>query len=129
MYSPTSATGKWLFTSGLFVLKGSIFCCRGTSIGGDCDELRIQSTGSTNVHEVCGHGGSLCFKETLVTSWDTPNKSPHGDYKNGRSSINCVSEYESDETYEGQPKNDYGECRMDIIGSEMGYLGWFDQEP
>ncbi|CAM9851371.1 unnamed protein product [Ascophyllum nodosum] len=128
MYSPTSVTGKWLLTSDLFVLTGSIFYCRGTNIGGDCDELRIQSTGSTDFHEVRGHGGSLYFENTLVTSWDTPKKSPQDDYKNGRSFINCVSEYESDETCEGQPKNDYGECRMDIIGSEMGYLGWFDAE-
>ncbi|CAM9999901.1 unnamed protein product, partial [Ascophyllum nodosum] len=128
MYSPTSVTGKWLLTSELFVLRGSIFYCRGTSIGGDCDELRIQSTGPTDFHEVRGHGGSLYFENTLVTSWDTPNKGPQEDYKDGRSFLNCVSEYESDETCEGQPKNDFGECRMDIIDSEMGYLGWFDAE-
>ena len=128
MYSPTNVTGKWLLTSELFVLRGSVFYCRGTSIGGDCDELRIQSTGSTDFHEVRGHGGSLYFEKTLVTSWDTPNKIPQEDYEGGRSFLNCVSEYESDETCEGQPKNDYGECRMDIIDSEMGYLGWFDSE-
>ena len=100
----------------------------GTSIGGDCDELRIQSTGSTDFHEVRGHGGSLYFEDTVVTSWDTPNKRPQEEYEGGRSFINCVSEYESSETCDGQPKNDYGECRMDIIDSEMGYLGWFDSE-
>ncbi|CAM9925001.1 unnamed protein product, partial [Ascophyllum nodosum] len=113
MYSPTSVTGKWLLTSDLFILNGSIFYCRGINIGGDCDELRIQSTGSTDFQEVRGHGGSLYFEKTLVTSWDTPNKSPQEDYEDGRSFINCVSEYESDETCDGQPKNDYGECRMD----------------
>lgn len=46
----------------------------------------------------------------------------------GRSFLNCVSEYESDVTCEGEPKNDMGECRMDIINSEMGHLGWFDSE-
>ena len=128
MYSPTSVTGKWLLTSELFILSGSVFYCHGTSIDGDCDELRIQSTGSTDFHEVRGHGGSMYFEKTLVTSWDTPNKSPQEDYEDGRSFLNCVSEYESDETCLGQPKNDYGECRMDIIDSEMGYLGWFDSE-
>lgn len=42
--------------------------------------------------------------------------------------MNCVSEYESDVVCEGEPKNDMGECRMDIINSEMGYLGWFESE-
>ena len=64
MYSLTSVTGKWLLTSELFVLSGSVFYGRGTSIDGDCDELRIQSTGSTDFQEVRGHGGSLYFGKT-----------------------------------------------------------------
>lgn len=121
-------TGKWLLTSELHILTGAVFYCRGKDIGGDCDELRIQSTGSDDFHEVRGHGGSLYFENTVVTSWDTPNKAPQETHEGGRSFLNCVSEYETDTECDGQPKNDYGECRMDIINSEMGYMGWFDSE-
>lgn len=126
--APTAYTGKWLLTAELYVREGAVFYCKGTAVDGDCDELRIQSTGSDDFHEVRGHGGSLYFESTLVTSWDTPNKEPQETYVGGRSFLNCVSEFESDETCEGQPKNDFGECRMDIINSEMGYLGYFDSE-
>ncbi|CAN0082430.1 unnamed protein product, partial [Laminaria digitata] len=128
---PTEFTGRWLLTSELHVLRGSVFYCRGKDSkdgDGDCDELRIQSTGPTDFHEVRGHGGSLYFENTIVTSWDTPNKKVQEVHAEGRSFLNCVTEYESDETCAGQPKNDYGWCRMDIINSEMGHLGWYDSE-
>ena len=69
-------TGKWLLTAELYVTSGAIFYCKGSSEGGDCDELRIQSTGSEDYYELRGHGGSLYFEETIVTSWDTPNRTP-----------------------------------------------------
>ena len=131
LLQPTAFTGKWLITSELHVRTGSVFYCRGKGSeegDGDCDELRIQSTGETDFHEIRGHGGSLYFENTIVTSWDTPNRKPQEVYEGGRSFLNCVTEYESDETCVGQPKNDYGWCRMDIIKSEMGYLGFFDSE-
>ncbi len=67
-------TNKWLIASELYVTGGAIFYCRGSDIGGDCDELRIQSTGPSDFHTIRGHGGSLYFENTIVTSWDTPNK-------------------------------------------------------
>jgi len=63
---------------------GGIFYCIGTDAGGDCDELRIQSTGPTDFHQIRGHGGSLYFKSTLVTSWDTPNKRPQEVHEGGK---------------------------------------------
>ncbi|CAN0533712.1 unnamed protein product, partial [Scytosiphon promiscuus] len=42
----TSLTNRWLLAAELYVTGGGIFYCRGSNIGGDCDELRIQSTGS-----------------------------------------------------------------------------------
>lgn len=120
-------TGKWLLKGELYIEDGSILYVHGTSIGGDCDELRIQSDGAT-FHEIRGHGGSLSFKSTVVTSWDTTTKAPTDDYENGRSFINCVSEKTATVECEGQAKNNMGECRMDIIDSEMGYLGYFASE-
>eukprot|EP00752_Nemacystus_decipiens_P009556 g8536.t1 len=121
-------TGKWLLTAELYVTDGAIFYCKGSSAGGDCDELRIQSTGSDDFYEVRGHGGSLYFENTVVTSWDTPNKEPQSEHEGGRSFLNCVSEKLTGETCEGAAKNEMGECRMDMINSEMGYMGFFDSE-
>eukprot|EP00752_Nemacystus_decipiens_P017643 g15814.t1 len=121
-------TGKWLLAAELYMTNGSIFYCTGSSAGGDCDELRIQSTGPEDWYEVRGHGGSLYFEDTLVTSWDTPNKRPQEVHEEGRSFLNCVSEKLTNVTCDGQAKNDRGECRMDIINSEMGYMGWHDSE-
>eukprot|EP00752_Nemacystus_decipiens_P009493 g8487.t1 len=121
-------TGKWLLAAELYMTNGAIFYCKGSSAGGDCDELRIQSNGPDDWYEVRGHGGSLYFEDTLVTSWDTTVKQPQEDYEEGRSFLNCVSEKLTGETCDGQAKNEMGECRMDIINSEMGYMGWFDSE-
>eukprot|EP00903_Cladosiphon_okamuranus_P017355 g15989.t1 len=123
--NPDSFTGKWLLTSELHITGGGTLYCRGTSIGGDCNELRIESTGPDAYHEVRGHGGNLYFENTVVTSWDTPNKMPQEEHKGGRSFLNCISERKIGTTC---AKNDMGECRMDIINSEMGHMGFFDAE-
>eukprot|EP00752_Nemacystus_decipiens_P013623 g12081.t1 len=122
---PDRFTGKWLLTSDLFVTGGGTFYCRGADIGGDCDELRIESRGSNAYHEVRGHGGNLYFESTLVTSWDTPNRKPQTEHKNGRSFLNCISERRIGTTC---AINEMGECRMDIINSEMGHMGFDDAE-
>ena len=70
----------------------------------------------------------MYFEDTVVTSWDTPNKEPQETYEGGRSFLNCVSEYLTGDDCEGNAKNDMGECRMDLINSEFGYMGFFDSE-
>ncbi|CAM9580025.1 unnamed protein product [Scytosiphon promiscuus] len=70
----------------------------------------------------------MYFSHTVVTSWDTPNKKPQEEYEGGRSFINCVSEKASEDTCDGATDDEMGECRMDLISSELGYLGWFDAE-
>eukprot|EP00903_Cladosiphon_okamuranus_P006680 g6520.t1 len=121
-------TKKWLLAAELYMTNGAIFYCKGSSAGGDCDELRIQSNGPDDWYEVRGHGGSLYFEDTVVTSWDTSAKKPQATYEGGRSFLNCVSEKLTGETCDGRAKNERGECRMDLINSEIGYLGWFDSE-
>ncbi|CAN0209622.1 unnamed protein product [Ectocarpus sp. 12 AP-2014] len=125
---PSGITNNWLLAAELYVTGGGVFYCKGTSAGGDCNQLRIQSTGSADFHEVRGHGGSLYFEDTIVTSWDTPNKEPQETYEGGRSFLNCVSEKLTGDDCEGNAKNEMGECRMDIINSEIAYLGYFDSE-
>lgn len=105
-----SPTGYWLLMSSLTVYDGAVLQCHGVSDGGDCDVLRIQSDGSKDFHEVRGHGGSLSFYGTKVTSWDTDEGEQQKTYKGGRSFINCVSEVQSPSA--DCAKNDRGECRM-----------------
>lgn len=63
-------TGKWLLQAELYVTNEAVFYCKGSSAGGDCDELRIQSTGSDDYYEVrskndpCGKMPRL-----LLLSW------------------------------------------------------------
>lgn len=63
-------------------------------------------------------------------SWDTGANTYDTNETDGRSYISCVSEIITDanETCEGRAKNTMGEARMDIVSSEMGYLGYHDSE-
>lgn len=102
-------TGRWLLTRDLRVTNGGTLLVHGTSIGGDCDVLRIRSDGPSAFHEIRGHGGSLSFRSTKVTSWDTESGKQQTDYEDGRSYINCISEFLGDGDCS---KNNMGECRM-----------------
>ncbi|CAM9698589.1 unnamed protein product, partial [Choristocarpus tenellus] len=65
-----------------------------------------------------------------VTSWDPDVEQPQKNYDMGRSYVSCVSEktgYDKGCT-DGFAKKDMGECRMDILDSEMGYMGWYGSE-
>ena len=72
----------------------------------------IHDTPARLAEKVRGYGGSLYFEDTVVTSWDTNTKTPQEVHEDGRSYLNCVSEYLTGETCEGNAKNDMGECRM-----------------
>lgn len=62
----TEGTGRWLLKGELFVYDGVTLYMHGTSIGGDCDVLRIQSDGDDAYHEFRAHGANLSFKNTKV---------------------------------------------------------------
>ncbi|CAM9595723.1 unnamed protein product [Ectocarpus sp. 4 AP-2014] len=124
-----SPTGYWLLTSSLEILDGVTLYVHGTSAGGDADVLRIQST-DDDFWEIRGWGGSLSFKETTVTSWDTDKGEERTKYEAGRSFINCVTQFDDSDIWScsGRSNKERGECRMDIIDSTMGNMGWFDAE-
>ncbi|CAM9392193.1 unnamed protein product [Discosporangium mesarthrocarpum] len=116
-------TGKWYIESDLYVLDG-------ITLEVVNEELRIEST-DTAFHNLRGHGGSLYFEKSIVTSWDMAAGGPREAYDVGRSYISCVSEmtgYGDCGGGLGFAKNDMGECRLDILETEMGYMGWMDSE-
>lgn len=121
-------TGYWLLARDLRIVDGVTLYVHGAEADGDADILRLQSNGPDDFYEVRAHGGSLSFKNTKVTSWDTDSRKEQTTYEDGRSFINCVSEVKAGDDCDGAAKNDMGECRMDIIDSTMGNLGWFDAE-
>ncbi|CAM9458502.1 unnamed protein product, partial [Hapterophycus canaliculatus] len=122
-------TGRWLLDRDLRVVDGVTLYVHGTDIGGDADVLRIKST-SSEFYELRGYGGSLSFKSTKVTSWDTENGQEREWDGDGRSFINCVTQFDDSAiwTCDGASNQEHGECRMDIIDSVMGNMGWFDAE-
>lgn len=63
-------------------------------------------------------------------SWDEGAGTYDTDYSNGRSYISVVSEIvvDPDEDCLGHAKSDMGEARMDIVKSEIGYLGYAASE-
>ncbi|CAM9170241.1 unnamed protein product [Scytosiphon promiscuus] len=80
-------------------------------------------------------GTTLLLHDDLgctVTSWSVGNKTPDlgsSDGSNPRSFLSAVSEMtHSSDTCEGAADDDAGEARMDIINSDVGYLGYQSSE-
>ncbi|CAM9392267.1 unnamed protein product [Discosporangium mesarthrocarpum] len=116
-------TGKWYVEADIFVLDD-------ITLEIVDEELRIEST-ETRFHNLRGHGGSLYFSGAVVTSWDLSVGGPREAYDVGRSYISCISEmtgYGDCGGGLGVAKNDMGECRLDVLETEIGYLGWMDSE-
>lgn len=124
-----STTGKWLLNADLYILDGVTLDIRGTSVGGDADELRLISESSKFIN-LRAHGGSLDIDSTKIFSWDPSSNSYDLNIEDGRSYISCLSEVvtDPDETCDGRAKNDMGEGRMDITNSEISYLGYDESE-
>ncbi|CAN0151476.1 unnamed protein product [Ascophyllum nodosum] len=125
----TSPTGVWLLTEELYVSDGATLQVHGTSRGGDCDELRILSD-EKNIINLRAHGGSFSFLGTKVVSWNEGSGTVDHNHEDGRSYISAVSEviYDPDQTCDGMAKSEMGEARMDVIDSEIGYLGYHESE-
>lgn len=120
-----NATGTWLLTEDLYVEDGITLNVHGGE-DGDADELRILSVPGT-VLNLRAHGGSLSFLNTKVVSWDEEAMTYDTNVTDGRSYVSVISEVINDDvnyTCEGNPKNNMGEARMDIVDSEVGYLGY-----
>ena len=115
------AAHTWLLGSNLKIEQGAELLLHGSSIGGDVDELRMRSnnsSASTSTVWMNADWGTIDIRNTKVTSWDEAANSPdteYATYKRAyirvRSSLGAdgVTAYES---------------RMDIVDSDVGYLGY-----
>lgn len=126
---PLEKPGEWLLEESLYILDGITLNIHGTSVGGDCDYLKLRSDSEMFVN-LRAHGGSLDLMNTKVTSWDLSADDVDNDLADGRSYISAISEVVLDptETCEGAAKNNMGESRMDVQNSEIAYLGYEESE-
>lgn len=58
-------TNKWLLEAELYIVDGAVFYCKGSGAGGDCDELRIESTGPNAFHEASHLLNKRYYPKTL----------------------------------------------------------------
>lgn len=120
-----SSNKIWLLKANLKLEGGATLNLYGASSSGDVNYLRLKSNNSSNSNSIVwirADWGSISIKNTKVTSWDEAKKSPDTEYeKYKRSFIHVRSFLDSDGV---TPK----ESRMDIIDSEIGYLGYYAAE-
>ncbi|HWN94768.1 MAG TPA: right-handed parallel beta-helix repeat-containing protein [Methylomirabilota bacterium] len=119
------APAVWHLRANLVMENGARLLLHGTKIGGDVNQLRLQSnnTGESNafVH-VTADWGSIDIRSTSITSWDDAVNGP--DTESGplrRAFIRVRSSLAPDGV---TPR----ESRMDVIDSDIGYLGSHDAE-
>ena len=116
----------WLLRADLQVQDGCTLVLRGATVGGDVNQLRLQSvnaaTNCTCVVSITADWGSLDIHSTKITSWDTMINAPDNNYlANGRAYIRVRSSLSANGI---TPL----ESRMDITNSEICYLGTDDSE-
>lgn len=63
-----------------------------------------------------------------MVSWDETAGTYDTNVDDGRSYISVISEVTDEQTCLGAAKKNMGEARMDIVSSEMAYLGYYQSE-
>lgn len=119
------AAAVWHLRANLIVEDGAQLILHGTAIGGDVNELRLQSNNSTNTNSfifINADWGSISIRNTSVSSWNDAAGGPDTEHVlYGRAFLGVRSRLAPDGV---TPL----ESRMDIIDSDIGYLGHDDSE-
>lgn len=113
----------WHLRSNLILQNGAKLVIHGSEVGGDTEQLRLQSNNSginPNVF-IRAHWGSIDIQHTKITSWNDGSQSPDTNVTNGRAFIHVRSMLDPDGV---TPR----ESRMDINASDIGYLGYYAAE-
>lgn len=116
------AAGKiWLLRANLQIEDGSTLVLHGSAAGGDVDELRLQSNNSISVGSyvaITADNGTIDIASTRIKSWDTVTGAPDEEFATyGRAFIRVRSKL-------GLDGVTAQESRMDILDSDIGYLGF-----
>jgi mannuronan 5-epimerase len=123
-----AAKRVWQLNGDLVLQNGSTLTLHGGAAGGDVDTLRLRSLASnrpTEVSQLMANHGTLSLKSTAVTSWDDAANGPDTDVRasagaRGRAFIRVLSTQGAG----GAAL----ESRMDIVDSEVSYLGYYAAE-
>ena len=114
------ANNVWYAGASLVVEKGARLKLYGPAAGGDAAELRLKSdnTPGTNVFvELRADPGWLDIRGTKITSWDSAANGPDTETEVfGRAFVRARSKLDPD----GVTAH---ESRMDVVDSDLGYLG------
>ena len=117
--------GVWHLRANLVVEQGARLVLYGTKIGGDVNQLRLQSNNNgTNyaVINILADWGNIDIRSTSITSWDDAVNGPDTEqYGLNRAFIRIRSTL-------GEDGVTPHESRMDILDSDVGYLGSHDAE-
>lgn len=127
-----AATKTWELNSDLVVQSGATLVLHGTAAGGDVDNLRLQSLASdapNDITQITAQAGTIDIASVKVTSWDGVNGpdtnttlrdgAPAG--SQARAFIRAVS-------FKDAVTGAKNESTMNIVDSDLGYLGWYDAE-
>ncbi|MCC2659186.1 MAG: hypothetical protein K0Q76_4294, partial [Panacagrimonas sp.] len=115
-----AAAGIWQLDANLLIEDGTVLQIHGSAAGGDANELRIRSGVAGFVEITADHGG-ISLRNTRVKSWDAATGAPDTNVADGRAFIRVRSRLASD----GAAAL---ESRMDVISSEVAYLGYAGAE-
>src|SRR5881394_2545398 len=111
----------WLLRANVQIRDGTTLVLHGSSGGGDVDLLRLQSNNSSasnSVVSVTADWGRIDIKNTHITSWDDAVNGPDTEYQTfGRAFVRVRSRLAADGVTAL-------ESRMDIVNSEISYLGY-----
>lgn len=121
-----TSPGVWHLRANLQVADGATLIIHGTKIGGDCNELRLQSNNNADSNAVAFISvdwGFMDIRSTKITSWDDAVSGPDTECASfSRAFIRCRSRMD-----EGDGVTPL-ESRMDIVDSDVGYLGCHEAE-
>lgn len=111
----------WLLSADLLVTNAAVLRLHGGVAGGDVDELRLKSDnvrGPGAFVSITADHGVLDLRSTRVTSWDTAAGEPDHEHEvHGRAFVRVRSRLRSMWL---TPLT----SRMDIVDSEIGFLGY-----
>lgn len=113
----------WLLRANIVLQDGATLRLRGSRAGGDVNQLRLRSNDSSAndaVVFVRAEWGTIEIEATRVTSWDEHERRPDTSVSDRRAYLHVRSLVDSD----GTPR----QSRMDILHSDVGYLGYSASE-
>jgi parallel beta-helix repeat protein len=120
-----ASNAVWELHANLRVTNGATLELHGTEIGGDVNQLRLQSNNNSNFGAFVvlrADYGTIDIRNTKITSWNDAANAPDTEYSTyGRAYIHARSSLASDGTTAL-------ESTMNVINSNISYLGFNGSE-